>query len=312
MSPSAAIAELNLRADTLPSTSTTSTINRHSSYSKNQNGGTISKTLSSKNELESATQDLICVGFGPASLAIAIAIEDSYQKPDHMHSNGVLATNPRTIFLEKNNQFSWHAGMQLPGAKMQISFLKDLATPRNPRSFFTFLNYLYMNQRLDLFINLGTFLPSRMEYEDYLRWCAEYFESQDKIRYGVRIVKIREGERGGPQSKVQNFEVVGQNPDGKLLTWKAKNLVIAVGGQAYIPPVFSGVKNVFHSSQYAMCGDLLRKTQRLRSEPLKFVVIGSGQSAAEIFNDLWEKFPGSQVTMIIKSANLKPSDDSPL
>ena len=70
--------------------------------------------------------DLLCIGFGPASLAIAIALHDTYQS--------FSSPEPNILFMEKQYQFAWHAGMQLPGAKMQISFLKDLATPRDPRS----------------------------------------------------------------------------------------------------------------------------------------------------------------------------------
>jgi L-ornithine N5-oxygenase len=76
---------------------------------------------------------------------------------------------PKVLFMERQSQFAWHAGMQLPGAKMQISSLKDLATPSEPRSRFTFLNYLFEKGRLNQFINLGTLLPTRAEYEDYLR-----------------------------------------------------------------------------------------------------------------------------------------------
>jgi L-ornithine N5-oxygenase len=45
---------------------------------------------------------------------------------------------------------------------------------------------------------------------------------------------------------------------------------------------------------------------------LRFAVVGSGQSAAEIFNDLSERFPNAEVKLIIKGASLRPSDDSPL
>jgi L-ornithine N5-oxygenase len=45
---------------------------------------------------------------------------------------------------------------------------------------------------------------------------------------------------------------------------------------------------------------------------LRFAVVGSGQSAAEIFNDLSERFPDAEVKLIIKGASLRPSDDSPL
>ncbi|EAQ85528.1 hypothetical protein CHGG_09542 [Chaetomium globosum CBS 148.51] len=84
--------------------------------------------------------DLVCVGFGPASVAIAVALHDSMEA-------GKMAQAPKVLFLEKQPQFAWHAGMLLPGAKMQISFVKDLASLRDPRSNFTFLNYLHKNNR---------------------------------------------------------------------------------------------------------------------------------------------------------------------
>ncbi len=115
--------------------------------------------------------DLICVGFGPASLAIGIALQDHLEQSDTPWES-----KPKIAFIERQPNFAWHAGMQIPGAKMQISFVKDLATFRNPRSRFTFLNYLWSHGRLVQFTNLGTFLPSRLEYQEYLRWCAEQFK----------------------------------------------------------------------------------------------------------------------------------------
>ena len=103
-------------------------------------------------------QDLICIGFGPASLAIAVALHDALE-----NGNPVLSTRtPKIRFLERQRQFAWHAGMLLPGTKMQITFVKDLATLRNPRSEFTFLNYLHRKGRLAVFTNLGTFLQQRL------------------------------------------------------------------------------------------------------------------------------------------------------
>src|SRR3954453_18428384 len=100
--------------------------------------------------------DLLCVGFGPASLAIGIALNDAMDP-----GLGASQTNfkPKVTFLEKQNQFAWHSGMLVPGSRMQISFVKDLATMRDPRSSFTFLNYLHHKNRLIHFTNLGTFLP---------------------------------------------------------------------------------------------------------------------------------------------------------
>ena len=109
--------------------------------------------------------DLVCVGFGPASLAIGVALQDAFE-----YSTIPLQQRPKVAFNERPTHFGWHVGMQLPGAKMQISFLKDFATFRNPRSRFTFLNYLWAKNRLHDFANLGTSLPSRSEYQDYMAW----------------------------------------------------------------------------------------------------------------------------------------------
>lgn len=245
--------------------------------------------------------DLLCIGFGPASLAIAIALHD-------VHATSSASPQPKVLFLEKQPQFAWHAGMQLPGAKMQISFLKDLATPRDPRSKFTFLNYLFENGRLNQFINLGTFLPTRLEYEDYLRWCAGHFEQEGKVAYGMEVEGVRVGEKR-KDGKVTSFTVTARDRHGDLMTRRARHVVIAVGGRPVIPQNLQGLMHVAHSSQFATT---IAKIQQREGRPLRFAVVGSGQSAAEIFNDLWERFPDSQIKLIIKGASLRPSDDSPL
>ena len=257
-----------------------------------------SNTVSDSDEL----LDLLCIGFGPASLAIAIALHDA--KPQSPSSPA-----PKTLFLEKQPQFAWHAGMQLPGAKMQISFLKDLATPRNPRSKFTFINYLFSKGRLNQFINLGTFLPSRVEYEDYLRWCASAFEKAGVVGYGVEVGSVRACTKS-PDGKVTSWEVSARDLGGNTVKRRARHVVIAVGGRPVIPSNMQGLKHVAHSSQYANAIGNIQEREVGRK--LRFAVVGSGQSAAEIFNDLWERFPDAEVRLIIKGASLRPSDDSPL
>jgi len=259
----------------------------------NSNGHTLSK--SSPDEL----LDLLCVGFGPASLAIAIALHDTH----------TTSPAPKSLFLEKQPQFAWHAGMQLPGAKMQISFLKDLATPRDPRSQFTFINYLFEKGRLNQFINLNTFLPTRVEYEDYLRWCASHFEREGKVAYGMEVKGVRAGEMNA-DGKVTSWEVTARNQTGNPVTRFARHVVIAVGGQPVIPRNMQGLKHIAHSSQFAYT--IGQTQEREAGRQLRFAVVGSGQSAAEIFNDLWERFPDADVKLFIKGASLRPSDDSPL
>jgi len=243
-------------------------------------------------------QDLVCIGFGPASLAIAIALQETN-----------FQTRPKVTFLERQPQFAWHAGMQLPGAKMQISFLKDLATPRNPQSKFTFLSYLYEQNRLNTFINLGTFLPSRKEYEDYLRWIASHFEKQGQVSYGQDVLEVTP-DAISPSGKVTQFRIIARDSKtSKITTRIARHVVIAVGGKPMLPIEFPQKHPaVLHSSAYST------KVHSVLKDPTKkyhIAVIGSGQSAAEIFNDLPSRFPNAKVTMIIKNSALRPSDDSP-
>src|ERR1700712_3496839 len=83
--------------------------------------------------------DFIGIGFGPSNLALAIATQE------HAQRSGLA---PHVCFLEKKPAFNWHEGMLIDGSTMQISFLKDLVTLRNPASRFTFVNYLNERGRL--------------------------------------------------------------------------------------------------------------------------------------------------------------------
>jgi L-ornithine N5-oxygenase len=94
------------------------------------------------------------------------------------------------------------------------------------------------------------------------------------------------------------------------VTRRARHVVIAVGGRPIIPHSLQGLKHIAHSSQFASTINSIQ--EREAGRPLRFAVVGSGQSGAEIFNDLWERFPDSEVKLIIKGPSLRPSDDSPL
>ena len=85
-----------------------------------------------------AATAVLGVGFGPANLALAVALREI--------AGGALAE--RSVFLEKQPRFGWHRGMLIDGATMQVSFLKDLVTLRNPRSPYTFVAYLDAQGRL--------------------------------------------------------------------------------------------------------------------------------------------------------------------
>ncbi|KAL1583109.1 hypothetical protein WHR41_08282 [Cladosporium halotolerans] len=253
---------------------------------------------------DSEVQDLVCVGFGPASLAIAVALHDAIDKGD-----AALGTStPKVRFLERQQQFAWHAGMLLPGAKMQITFIKDMATFRDPRSEFTFLNYLHENGRLVSFTNLGTFLPQRIEYEDYMRWCAEHFE--EVVEYGQDVTSV-DVSRTNPQTgAAEEFKVTSTDQTtGRQTTTRAKHVVIAAGGRPSIPKqIPANHPRVIHSSQYATHIDQIFPPGQ---GPRSVAVIGGGQSAAECFHNIHSRYPGCKSNLIIRGAALKPSDDSP-
>jgi L-ornithine N5-oxygenase len=199
--------------------------------------------------------------------------------------------------------------MLLEGAKMQISFIKDMATLRNPRSSFTFLNYLHAKDRLVQFSNLDTFLPLRIEFEDYLRWCAEWFD--DVAHYSQEVLEVRPEKSWRGTQQIDSFAVMSRNiATGAISTRKAKHVVLAAGGRPNIPRAFpERHPRLLHSSKFAYeIPNLLSE----RHTPYKIAVIGGGQSAAEIFNNLHDRYPNSETRLIVKGPALKPSDDSPL
>lgn len=247
-------------------------------------------------DVQHDTYDLVCVGFGPASLAIAVAL----------HDKGIHA---RVLYLERQRQFVWHGGMLLPDARMQISFLKDLATLRDPQSHFTFLNYLKCKNRLVAFTNLSTFLPLREEYNDYLTWCASHFDQ--KVCYGQETLDI--SPYTGESGRVESWTIRSKDvTTGVETAVKARHVVIAVGGEPKIPLALldlSPESLIIHSSSYS---NRITKILEDGRSKRQVAVIGGGQSAAEIFNDLYGRFDNVDATLITGDSALRPSDDSPL
>lgn len=259
---------------------------------------------------EEDLHDLVCVGFGPASLAIAVALHDALEGSDpSLDLPSLQARPPKVVFLEKQAQFAWHAGMLLPGARMQITFMKDMATLRNPRSEFTFINYLHQKNRLVEFCNLNTFLPQRIEYEDYMKWCASWFE--EVVQYDQEVTQVVPEKSANETGEITTFNVISTNlQTGKTEVRRAKHVVIAAGGRANLPPPFpSNHPRVKHSSQFSYISTkILPDLER----PYNVAVIGNGQSAAEIFDFIHAHYPNTRTRLLIKGGALRPSDDSPL
>jgi L-ornithine N5-oxygenase len=169
------------------------------------------------------------------------------------------------------------------------------------------LNYLHRQGRLVEFTNLGTVLPARNEYEDYLRWCSSFFN--DLVRYNSEVVSVSPESKGAGGS-VKSFTVQARDVNtGRIESYRGRNVLLATGGQPALPKSFP-VKHprVIHSSQYA---HLVPKMLPKSSAPYKVVVVGAGQSAAEIFSNIQTLYPNSKTWLVMRQEFLKPSDDSP-
>jgi L-ornithine N5-oxygenase len=240
-------------------------------------------------QLEIPVYDLVGVGFGPSNLALAIAVRE--------HNADASATPVTAAFLERQARFGWHRGMLLEDATMQVSFLKDLVTLRNPASEFSFLCYLKDRDRLIDFINHKTFFPLRVEFHDYLEWAAAKVD--DMVTYGSEVTSVVPVIRDGV---VEAFDVLVR-ADATVSSYRARNLVVATGLRPIAPSGVELGERVWHSR------DLLTNIGQVEKAD-RFVVVGAGQSAAEITAFLHERFPAAEVCGVFSRYGYSPADDS--
>ncbi|HET8641470.1 MAG TPA: SidA/IucD/PvdA family monooxygenase, partial [Pseudonocardiaceae bacterium] len=227
--------------------------------------------------------ELLAVGAGPSSLALAVAVEEL--------AKSELARD--TLIVEQQDDVVWQRGMLLPWTQSQVSFIKDLVTLRNPRSEFTFINYLHSVGRLDQFTNMGSFTPYRMEISGYLRWVARSLPNV-RVEYGRRCVSIRPfGMADGAG------EWIVQLADGGAVV--CRHLVIAAGRDQHVPEAFSRVPRelMIHSTEFAArLGEI--DPERTR----RIVVVGGAQSAAEMLWTAYQALPAAHCTMVMRSIGL--------
>ncbi|WP_330230688.1 SidA/IucD/PvdA family monooxygenase [Nocardia sp. NBC_00508] len=229
--------------------------------------------------------DILAIGAGPANLALAVAIEES----------AAPRLAERTLLLEQHPDVKWQRNLLLPWARSQVSFLKDLVTLRNPRSRFSFLNFLYERRRLDEFVNLSTFNPYRWELSEYQQWVAHSLEHV-RVRYDARCARIE------PR----------RTADGRLIGWTVtladgdtidcRDLVIGTGRDPHIPEVFRNLPadKVIHSTEYCT-----RIAGVAADRPIRPVVVGGAQSAAEMFLAVHSDLPQSTPLMVMRSIGLQ-------
>jgi lysine N6-hydroxylase len=224
-------------------------------------------SIASRKTESNKIYDVIGIGIGPFNLGLA-ALSEDIEEID-------------ALFLEQKPCFEWHPGLLIENTTLQVPFFADVVTMADPKSRFSFLNYLHEHERLYKFYFLERFHIPRREYNDYCKWVAEQLKS---CRFGQQVTAIqwKNGMERLEKSHVGYFEIeVKDIYSDELNYYYARDLVLGVGSTTYLPDCFSShsFDNVFHSAEF------LSQEKRCH-EADSITVIGSGQSAAEVFLEL--------------------------
>nr|WP_314899522.1 SidA/IucD/PvdA family monooxygenase [uncultured Deefgea sp.] len=222
--------------------------------------------------------DLIGLGIGPFNLGLA-ALSEPIAGFD-------------TLFLDMADGFNWHPGMLLDHATMQTSFIADLVTLANPTSPYSFLNFAKHSGRLYAFYIKEDFFLLRQEYNQYCQWVAAQLSN-------VRFQQFVQFARYDEKMACYVLSCISTKT-GVASQYLAKKIVLGTGTKPLLPPCCEGVP-VVHSGQYAYQKDDLQKKRRI-------AIVGSGQSAAEIYLDLLKdaRRLGYQLDWITRSERFFP------
>lgn len=235
--------------------------------------------------------DVLGIGFGPANLSLAIALEEEGNDLD-VH------------FLEARPSPSWQSAMMLDGSDIQNHPVRDLVSLRNPRSRYSFINYLFENGRLLEHLNVPGEFPLRKEYAQYVTWAASHFSRL--VDYGVHVtgVTVDRDAEGSPV-----YTVTTSTGD----THRSRSLVMGTGRTPFIPKPFDTVDSprVFHLTRYLPSLQELGMAGHGDGSPRAVTVIGGSQSAVELTLDLTRRFPRARVTTLVRSLTLRQKDTSP-
>ena len=176
---------------------------------------------------------------------------------------------------------------------MQTEFYRDLVTPIDPTSRFSFLNYLKSNGRLDQFLCSSSIYPTRREFEDYFNWVAKQIAD---IIFATNVNSVDYD----PETNLFIVEVEhGCQPPTR---YKSKHIVLGSGSRPNSTIASSGVGRVVDVS--ALLGfDFPNPLQRI-------LVIGGGQSAAECINYLLDRYAKieMQITWVTRETAFRALD----
>lgn len=141
---------------------------------------------------------------------------------------------------------------------------------------FSYLNYCKQQGRLYNYYIRENWYLSRQEFDRYCKWAAARL---DNLRYQHDVQEVWYDE------SLPGYVLAGVRGDtGEGFQYRCRKLVIGIGGVPHIPVCCSpgDARQAVHTSGYL---DSREALQRCRS----ITVIGSGQSGAEVFQDLLEQ-----------------------
>ncbi|MEY9259220.1 lysine N6-hydroxylase [Brevibacterium epidermidis] len=225
--------------------------------------------------------DILGVGIGPFGLGLA-ALSEPLDDVD-------------AIFLDQRPEFRWHPGMMIEGSTIQVPFLADLVTMADPTSPYSFLNFLKESRRLYPFYIRESFYPLRAEFDEYCRWVAAQL---DTLRWNRRVVSVTR------EDGVFTALAEVADDSGSIVTtetYRARHLVLGVGTQPVLPPALRGLGGEADGAGSSAgagagggsvaAGPLIHTADYLENreallESGAITIVGSGQSAAEIYRDL--------------------------
>lgn len=220
---------------------------------------------------------LVGVGIGPFNLSLAALLDK--------------IPSFKSVFFEKKPQFEWHPEFMFQDSVMQTSYLKDLVTPVDPTSQYSFLNYLVQKQLFYPFLNTRRSAISRKEFEQYCAWVAEKLGS--RLRFGTEVRSVHhEG---------QVFRI--ETSDG---TYTSDHLCVATGLTPRIPEC--ALKHlgprVFHAKSPAL--------NQINLADKSVMIVGGGQTGIEVFRNaiqgLWGR--AREIQLVTRRKGLEPLDES--
>ncbi|KAF2498214.1 hypothetical protein BU16DRAFT_287210 [Lophium mytilinum] len=257
----------------------------------------LSPTVSSDHSLP--VYDILTIGFGTTALSLAANLAST-----------IPQSALKTLYLEAHPQKAWSPGPSLPAAHMSTSFISDLVTSNEPRSKYTFVNFLYTRNLLVDYTNLGRVQPSRELVRAYLRWCGEEFiRDGAEVRFGCEVLGVEAAK--GRSGEVEAFRVFAREGEkGELREWRARKVVCAMGVELAFPAILKSKSlkvAVVHAAEFR---EELEKREKDGWRGREIAVVGGGQHAAEVVEYLNGKNPRYRVTVLMEEQHFRADEDT--